>query len=244
MSALRSARRALRFLRRLLSRMRYEVLGRMLDNTAPANTAYATTSHIHNDDSFKQLSFTFALIALSARVACVEGNVSMEKYIAFRESFPLRGGMCRKLRELFTLACTDNTPLEHYAQQLRNLYPNTRELCNSVCERLFRIATADGSLSPKEELLLTDIGHLLGIEPATFATLRDRFQNPTKADLVFGISGDVSPSTLKKRYHELMRRYHPDRFAMEEMSPELRLLLKLKTSEINEAYRQLSGKRD
>ena len=45
-----------------------------------------------------------------------------------------------------------------------------------------------------------------------------------------------------ERYRELMRRYHPDRFAHQSVSPEVALLLQLKSSEINQAYRWLSKK--
>ena len=40
--------------------------------------------------------------------------------------------------------------------------------------------------------------------------------------------------------HAFMQRYHPDRFGGQQISPELDMLLQLKTSEINAAYSQLS----
>ena len=43
-----------------------------------------------------------------------------------------------------------------------------------------------------------------------------------------------------ERYRELMRTWHPDRFAGHDVSPEVAMLLELKASEINAAYRTLS----
>lgn len=194
------------------------------------------------DDGFRHMSFTFALIALSARVACADGPLTREKYVAFRENFPLRGGICGKIRQLFLLACRDTTPTAHYAQQLRSLYPNRPELYASVLERLLRIAAAGDVITAPEELLLADIARQLGVGASAFAQLLARHHRPVRAHQVLGLPVGVPSRTLKKRYHELMRRYHPDRFALEEISPELRLLLKHKTAEINDAYKVLSRK--
>ncbi len=194
------------------------------------------------DDTFRHLSFTFAVIALSARVACADGPLSKDKYIAFRESFPLGGGICGKIRQLFTLACENDTPPEHYIQQIRYMYPGKAELFASVVERLFRIAAADGYLGRKAEFLLADIAHGLDLSPAAFSAIREQYDRPTHAHVILGVTAETPSSVLKKRYHELMRRYHPDRFASEELSDELRLLLRAKTSEINAAYRVLSKK--
>ena len=207
----------------------------------------ATTPHQNvlngltlEDDTFRHLSFTFAVIALSARVACIDGPVSKDKYVAFRESFPINGGICGKIRQLFTLACTNTTPIEHYTQQIRCLYPAKPELFTSVTERLFRIAAADGNISRKTECILADIARNLDLTPAAFATIREQYVQPIHAHTVLGVTAGTSSANIKKRYHELMRRYHPDRFASEELSDEIRLLLRAKTSEINAAYRILS----
>ena len=54
---------------------------------------------------------------------------------------------------------------------------------------------------------------------------------------MLGVSRRAPAGTRKKRYRELIQRYHPDRYAGDEQSPEVELMLKLKTSEINNAYR-------
>ena len=193
------------------------------------------------DDNFKGLSFTFAVIALSAKIACVDGNVSKEKYIAFRDSFPLNGGVCGKIRALFTLACHNPIPLEHYVTQITTLFPRQNELFLALLERLFRIAAANGSLSHDAEKLLSTIAHKLNISPADYNKIYSQYaMHNMHAERVMGIDKNLKAIALKKRYHELMHRYHPDRFVGLDLSPEIRLLLQLKASEINDAYRTLS----
>lgn len=195
------------------------------------------------DDAFKNLSFTFAVIALSARVACADGSVTREKYVAFRDAFPLVGGICGKIRKLFAMACENEAPFETYVTQIKYIFPRRMELFHSLVDRLFRIAAADGEISKAEERMLARIAHLLELSAGEYTDIRDRYVSGVKPHHVLGIEKKrASKSRIKKQYHALMRVYHPDRFANENISPEVSMLLRLKTSEINEAYRILSRK--
>jgi DnaJ like chaperone protein len=194
------------------------------------------------DTSFKQMSFTFAAIALSAKVATLDGPLTREKYIAFRDAFPLKGGICGKIRKLFIAACDNPTPFEHYVMQVKYIFPRRMPLFNSLVERLFQIANANGSLSPEADHILTRVAHMLELKPADFSRIRERYTHRPRAHEVLGVEKKIKSAALKKQYRDMMRRYHPDRFASEELSPEVDLLLKLKVSEINEAYRLLKKK--
>ena len=191
---------------------------------------------------FKQLSFTFAVIALSSHVACIDGKLTHAKYIAFRDAFPLHGGLCGKLRKLFTLACHNPAPFEHYVHQIKHAFPRRSHLFSSLVDRLFSIAAADGVPTQKAERMLAKIAHILELSPGEFTRIRDRHVYAQRPHEVLNVSKRAKRLTLKEHYHKLMRRYHPDRFASETISPEIEMLLKLKTSEINEAYRALSKK--
>ena len=127
------------------------------------------------------MSFTFAVIALSARIACLDGPLTPEKYVAFRESFPLQGGICGKIRSLFALACEDQTPFEHYVSQIRHVVPLRSPVLSALVDRLFRIASADGMISRESEHMLAKVAHLLEITPADFAALHNRHLRPQAA---------------------------------------------------------------
>jgi len=206
-----------------------------------AEPSVAVTNSVHDDD-FRQLSFTFAVIALSARIACLDGPLTPEKYIAFRESFPLQGGICGKIRSLFALACENKTPYTHYVMLIKHTFPGRQDLFLSLLERLFRIATTDGTVSLFAEQMLRDVAKTLDIGAADYARISNDHNHMAQAERVLGLGKRVSPHTLKERYIELMRRYHPDRFSGDKLSPEVEMLLKLKASEINEAYRVLRKK--
>lgn len=193
-----------------------------------------------DDDDFRNMSFTFAVIALSARVAMTDGELTRGKYIAFREYFPLKGGVCAKIRSLFKSACLSRTPVEHYAMQVKYVFPERAELYASLVDRLFRIAAADGGVSRESERLLASVARTLDIPASTYADILSRYDRRADPHAILGVAPNVRPKALKKRYRELMQRYHPDRFAGQNLSPEVEMLLQAKASEINSAYRQLS----
>lgn len=221
----------------LLVGLRYRLHG--WQNPVPKPSAQEQKM-VPRDADFRQISFTYALIAIAAKLCCNNKGLTREKYVAFREAFPLRGGVCGKIRGLFLLACEDATPVEHYVGQIARLYPSHDELFASLVERLFAIATASGVLAPEDERMLASIAHRLGISASDYTGMRDRHMHGHKPHQLLGLEKRTSPSVIKKRYYELMQHYHPDRFANEALSPELELLLQLKASEINSAYHQLT----
>lgn len=188
----------------------------------------------------KQISFTFAAIALSARVACADGALTPRKYLRFRESFPLQEDVCEKIRSLFVLACHNPTPLAASIAQVKYAFPGQSSLLVSLMDRLFGIAVADGEISATAERVLASIAHGLDIPAYDYSRLLSRHMRPRKPHYVLGIDKRSNRDALKSRYHDLMRRYHPDRFAGQPLSPEMELLLELKTAEINDAYNRLS----
>lgn len=229
--------------RNLLTRVKYRLQGLKYTNSKAPDALLQGLSP--DDANFKNLSFTFAIIALSAKVACADGRLTQDKYIAFRDSFPITDGVCEKLRSLFTLACHNETPLEHYVTQIKYAFSDNSSLFKGLLERLFVIASADGAVCVQAEKMLSTIAHMLDVPASDFANMCALYETPSsstsikQAMQVMGVGADVKASTLKKRYHELMQNYHPDRFAACDLSPEVRQLLQFKASEINEAYRYL-----
>ena len=220
---------------RLVQRLRYAAT----EAPAPARPHLPLSSLTPRDDDFRNLSFTFALIALSAKVTMADGPLTREKYVAFRALFPLSGGLCLKLRKLFALACHNTTPFSHYTTQILQFFPAGHALHALLVERLFSIALAGGDISVRSEQLLAKIARALGISAADYVQLRERQLRPRPQDIL-GLRQGAPKAGVKQRYHSLMRQYHPDRFASEKISAELEMLLQLKVSEINAAYRSLS----
>jgi DnaJ like chaperone protein len=225
--------------RRLMAAWRYRIHRWRAPAPRPLPQA-ALDARILAGDAGRQLSFTFAVIALSARIACAGSGLSREKYAAFRDAFPLTGGICGKIRVLFALACDSRLPMEHYVTQVAAAFPRRLPLFTALVDRLFGIAAADGEVTREAERLLARAAHLLGVSPSQYSDIRDRYLGPARAHHVLGVRKRSPKSRIKQRYRELMRRYHPDRFAAQDLSPEVSLVIRLKASEINAAYQALT----
>ena len=231
-------RKVTRAPRRLLIGLRYHISGiwEEVCNENPQRTRIKTPK----ETQLRNLSFTYAVIALSARVARSDNGLTRERYIAFRDAFPLQDNMCDKIRELFMLACEDATPTEYYTAQIMQLFPKQHALRALIISRLFAIACADGTLSKADDWKLARISHLLGISAMRYSQIRtQQFEKKTPHELL-GVEEKAPLSAIKKRYRELMQRYHPDRYAGNKISQELEMLLQLRSSEINDAYGQMS----
>lgn len=211
-----------------------------------AEEAFPDTEAFEVNDNYlpseKQVSFTFAVISLSAHVAKVDGAVNQAEYLAFRDSFPLTGGVCGKIRELFSLACKNHTPTSQNILQINTLFPKQNELFIALVDRLFRIAIADKPLVKEEEILLAKIARNLGLSPAEYSELHEKYSRPPAPHEVLGVKRRSKREIIKQRYYTLMKRYHPDRFATDTVSPEVNMILTLKTKEISDAYRDMTRK--
>lgn len=226
---------------RALAGLRYSLSG-WLEETPESSLPKNIKDIVPRDAGFRQISFTFAVIALSAQVARSGGPLTQAKYIAFREAFPLEGQVCGKIRSLFTLACENTMPYTYYVAQIRQVFPGNQSLFSSLVARLFSIASADGKLPASAERMLSRIAHMLDIGSGDYAAICARYDGSARPHEVLGVKKRTSSAALKTRYRELMKNWHPDRFASGNVSPEVAMLLRLKASEINDAYRALAGK--
>ena len=201
----------------------------------------AIQNFTRNDDvASKQISFTFALISLSAQVARADGSVTKAEYLAFRDAFPLNGGMCGKIRQLFALACQNPTPFSQHISQIKTLFPEQKELFIALVDRLFHIATADKPLTTAKERLLSKISHHLGLNPAEYSAIYDKYSRPLPPHAVLGVKKRSPKTIVKQRYYALMKKYHPDCFTGSPISSEVQQILTLKTTEISQAYSKLT----
>ncbi|MDE3060758.1 MAG: TerB family tellurite resistance protein, partial [Pseudomonadota bacterium] len=147
---------AARLPRRLAAGMQYRLKGWLEASPSTRKIHELFNKGVPHGGEWQQLSFTFAAIALSARVACSAG-LTRRKYAVFRECFPLEGELCGTLRSLFALACQSEAPIEQYVSQVKYAFPRNASLAVALLDRLFRIASADGPVAAPAQRLLADI---------------------------------------------------------------------------------------
>ncbi len=197
------------------------------------------------DEGFRQISFTFAVIALCAKLSVVDRPVTREEFLVFRRLFPMQESENGKINRLFVMACEDGTGFEHYATQVALLFPKSKSLYLELLDRLFKIAIADTSLQAEEVEFLRRVSTLLGISASEFRRMQNLYTSPHSTDpyKILGVAPRISNAGLKEAYRKLIREHHPDVLAANGEADDKVALAGIKLAAINEAYDKIRRKR-
>ena len=112
-------------------------------------------------DATTDVAFTVGVIALGAKMAKADGQVTTDEVAAFKDVFKVPEGEEQNVARIFNLAKQDIAGYEAYAEQLANMFKDNRPLLEDVLEGLFHIATADGLLHEDEEHYLKQVSQAL-----------------------------------------------------------------------------------
>jgi len=189
-------------------------------------------------------AFSAAVVALAAKMAKADGvavRAECETFERFFEPTPAEVG---QIRRLYKLASRDTAGFELYAESVARMLRDEPELKISVLECLLTIACADGVLHPAEEAFLTTVAKAFGLSCDAFKRIRAPFvrdlDNPFD---VLGLAADASPQETRRRYHELVQRYHPDRLIARGARPALVKAATVKLAAVNAAYEAILAER-
>lgn len=136
--------------------------------------------------------------------------------------------------------------IEHAGARLSIQFAAIPELAERLFYWFLRVAAADANPGFRETHYVLRRVRDLRLPAQTSDRLLTlyilrRMDNGTaaKAAAVLGIAEDADEETVKKAYHTLSLKYHPDRHA--DLPPEILELTSEKFKQVQEAYRTLSG---
>ncbi|MGV3548858.1 TerB family tellurite resistance protein [Rhizobium sp.] len=189
----------------------------------------------------RQVAFSVAVIALSAKMAKADGIVSQQEIDAFREIFTFPESEARNVARLYNLAKQDVAGYEAYAEKLSGLCSSGNANCpvlENVLDGLFHIAKADGAVHEKELGFLTDIAGIFRINESHFARIVERHVHVSGRDpyLVLGVSRDDDFPTIRKHYYSLVREHHPDRLVARGVPTSFHAIANDRMARYNDAY--------
>jgi len=198
----------------------------------------------HDGEPQKDVAFTIAVIALSAKMAKADGVVSRRETEAFKQVFQFDAGETANVEHIFDLAKQDVAGFEAYAGQVAALLKDDRKLLQHVLEGLLYVAAADGALHPKEDEFLKEVAARFGFSDSEFRFFRARFVidhgNPYDA---LRLSPDASNDEIKAQYRKLVRDNHPDKLMANGVPAEFINLATRKLAAINAAYDTIAKER-
>lgn len=192
----------------------------------------------------RSVAFTIAVIALGAKMAKADGQVTSDEVRAFRSVFAIAPEDEADAARVFNLARQDVAGFDTYARKIAAMFgPGSRALTD-LAEGLFHIALADGEYHPHEEEFLREVARIFGLSDRSFRALQARFvpdMTPDPYD-VLGVAPDAPLAEVRAAWRRAVRESHPDGMAARGLPPEAIRLAEERLVAVNRAWEEISGK--
>ncbi|MBB4094145.1 DnaJ family molecular chaperone [Ochrobactrum pecoris] len=192
-------------------------------------------------DTRRQVAFSIAMIALSAKMAKADGVVTQDEIRAFQDIFAVPKEETAHVARLYDLAKQDVAGYESYARQLAGLCSEGQTNCHlleDILDGLFHIATADGYVHEKEMAFLAGVADIFGYDEVAFDRIAIRHVQRGADDpyAILGLERGVSFEMARKRYRALVKEHHPDRLVAEGLPLEFITIANRRLAAINAAW--------
>ena len=186
----------------------------------------------------RQVGFSVAMIALSAKMAKADGVVTEDEIEAFRQIFEIPEDEFNHVSKLYNLAKQDVAGYHAYAKRVARLFPEDPVILEDVMNGLFHIAKADGLVHENEMLFMDDIAEIFDIKGREYERIRLRHLEPKDGNPYVFLDADQSwdDDHLKSHYRKLIKENHPDRFIARGLPPEFVSIANERLSQINSAW--------
>ncbi|GAA3853451.1 DnaJ family molecular chaperone [Celeribacter arenosi] len=190
----------------------------------------------------RRVGFAIAVIALGAKMAKADGQVTRDEVSAFREVFHIAQEDEAAAARVFNLARKDVAGFEDYARRVRAMYHTDQAPLCDLMDGLFHIAMADGEYHPGENAFLERVAEIFEIDERSFRMMRARYVPDAARDPydVLGVAPHAPLKEIKTAYRALVRETHPDRMIARGVPEEAIQLASDKLVEINAAWEEIS----
>ncbi|WP_136634621.1 TerB family tellurite resistance protein [Pseudooceanicola onchidii] len=193
----------------------------------------------------RSVAFTIAVIALGAKMAKADGQVTRDEVTAFREVFQIADRDEAEAAKVFNLARQDVAGFDVYARRIADMFgPASETLCD-IMDGLFHIAMADGGYHPAEDEFLAEVARIFGMSEARFRNLRFRHVPDAMADpySILGLDPGATYDEARAAWKRLVRENHPDRLAARGLPEEALGMAERRMMDLNRAWEEITAKR-
>ncbi len=198
-----------------------------------------------NAETRRHVTFSIAIIALSAKMAKADGVVTEDEVDAFRQIFDVPDSEMDNVARLYNLARTDIAGFDAYAHQVKALFPDDPEVLRDVLDGLFHIAKADDILHEKELEFIEHVAMVFEFDEQTFERIKMRHVSLKDRDPYFLLEADPEWDfdKLKAHYRKRVSENHPDRLIARGVPKEFIAIANDRLACINAAWEQIELER-
>jgi DnaJ like chaperone protein len=230
------------FLGYLVFRFPGAVLGFLL------GSIFETASRGHIRTSFQSTrvsaqEFELRLLALASMVIKADGKTTQSELDYVRAQFVQFFGKDRA-NEIFRIYNAEFKKSGITALEIGQfLVMRTRyEARLQMLDFLFRIAKADGKVSPSELSKLQEIAGYMRINAADYSSIKAMFVAQTdSAYTILEVSKSATDNDVKKAYRDLVKKHHPDK--VRNLGQAAEQAAKEKFQRIQQAYEAIKNQR-
>ncbi|MFT4151523.1 MAG: molecular chaperone DjiA [Paracoccaceae bacterium] len=197
----------------------------------------------------RTVAFTIAVIALGAKMAKADGEVTRDEVAAFRRLFTIPPGEEANAARVFNLARQDVAGFDAYARKIRAMFADTPDgtapqVLTDLLESLFRIAVSDAALHDAEEAFLHTVADIFGVGEKCFSTLLTRYTGACQCDPydVLGIPCDAPLDQARAAWRQAVMDSHPDAMQARGVPPEAIRLAEERLIAVNRAWEEISSR--
>ena len=194
----------------------------------------------------RQVAFSIAMIALSAKMAKADGIVTFDEMQAFQQIFQIPEGEERNVSRLFDLAKQDTAGFEAYARQIETLCGSGEGNCpalEDILDGLFHIAKADGAFHDSELAFLESTAVIFKLDDHRYQTVLARHGADGEADpyAVLGLRRGARIDEARRAWRKLVQENHPDILTGRGMPQEFIAIANERIKVINRAWTRLQA---
>ncbi len=191
----------------------------------------------------KSVAFTIAVIALGAKMAKADGEVTRDEVVAFRQVFQIAPEDQEQAAKVFNLARQDVAGYETYARKIAKMFGDDHEILRDLVEGLFHISMADGRYDPAEDEFIARVSEIFGLPDRLFTCLRSQYVPGAAPDpySVLEIDHDAPMDEIKKAWRRKVREVHPDNLVARGVPEEAIALANTRLITINKAWEEIQN---
>lgn len=192
------------------------------------------------------LDFTAAVVGLGAKLAKVDGLVTIDEVAAFSRVFRSEPRDEPAMRRVFDIARQTVLGYESYARRIGKRYRDRPCLLEGVLDGLFQIAMSDGVITGDELSYLKSVSDLFEFNDDTFRRIKAAHLGPDADDpyAVLGVRHDTPFEEIRSAYRRLMLQNHPDTVTGAKSAPrEYEPVAHEKSAAITTAYARIRAER-
>ncbi len=189
------------------------------------------------------VAFTIAVIALGAKMAKADGQVTRDEVAAFRRIFQIPPGEEGNAARVFDMARTDVAGFEAYAAKIAAMFGPGTPVLKDLLEGLFTIAMADGEYHAGEDAFLQEVARIFGLESCCFRSIRAAFVPDAAPDpwVVLELEPGADAAQVRARWRAAVREAHPDRALARGLPPEAVKLAEDRVIALNRARAEIEA---